>query len=236
MSSRAPEVLVCVLITASAALASAAQRGSPLATPTARQAQRSPAGTAQPPRAWDERRIPLPQVGSGVAYVPHAPSAHVVLLISGDEGWNATAASLARRIAPQAIVIGVSYPRLKAVAAREGGCWYAASDLELISQAAQKALNLPAYHPPVLVGYGSGATVVYAALAAAPAVTFAGGVSLGFCPELPLRRVICSGDTWSPDYDEQQHVNRLPPVKTLPKDWYVVLGPDVRSACPIDRV
>jgi type IV secretory pathway VirJ component len=237
MSARAHRALVCVLILAVASAAgSAAQPVSPRAAPTARQAQPPRAGTGQPPRAWDERRIPLPQVGSGLAYVPHAPTAHVVLFVSGDEGWNATAAGLARGIAPQAIVIGVSYPRLKAAAAREGGCWYAASDLELISQAAQKALKLPAYHPPVLVGYGSGATVVYAALAAAPAVTFAGGVSLGFCPELPLRRVICSGDTWSPDYDEQQHVNRLPPVKTLPKDWYVVLGPDVHSACPIDRV
>jgi type IV secretory pathway VirJ component len=219
-----------------ATLAPAAQPVSPRATPAARGAQPPPAGAGQPPRAWDERRIPLPQVGTGLAYVPHAATTHVVLLISGDEGWNATAADLARRIAPQAIVIGVSYPRLKAAAAREGGCWYAASDLELISHAAQKVLNLPAYHPPVLVGYGPGATVVYAALAAAPAVTFAGGVSLGFCPELPLRRVICSGDTWSPDYDETQHVNRLPPVKTLPKDWYVMLGPGTRSACPIDRV
>jgi type IV secretory pathway VirJ component len=238
MPSRARHTLVCVLITAvvAAGPAHAAQPASPRPAPAGRQAQRPPAGTGQPPRAWDERRIPLPQVGSGLAYVPHAPTTHVVLFISGDEGWNATAAGLARRIAPQAIVIGVSYPKLKAAAAREGGCWYAASDLELISQAAQKALSLPAYHPPVLVGYGSGATVVYAALAAAPAITFAGGVSLGFCPELPLRRVICSGDTWSPDYDEKSHVNRLPPVKTLPKDWYVVLGPDAYSPCPIDRV
>jgi type IV secretory pathway VirJ component len=204
--------------------------------PAAARAQDAkPPQTAPAARLWDERRIALPHVGSGVAYVPHAQTVHVVLLISGDDGWSAAAAEMARRIAPRAIVIGVSYPALKRTAAREGGCWYAASDLELISHAAQKTLNLPQYHPPVLAGYGAGATVVYAALAAAPAITFAGGISLGFCPELKLQREICSGDTWSPDYDEKRHVNRLPPTRTLPKEWYVLLdAPD--KACPADTV
>ena len=142
-------------------------------------------------------------------------------------------AAMARRIASQAVVIGISYPALKRSAAREGGCWYTASDLELISHAAQKALNLPQYHPPSLVGYGPGAAVVYAAMAATPAITFAGGVSLGFCPNLPMQREICSGDTWSPDYDEKKHVNHLPSSKTLPKDWYVMLGV-ANAACPVD--
>ena len=83
------------------------------------------------------------------------------------------------------------------------------------------------------MGYGSGAAVVYAALAAAPAITFAGGVSLGFCPELQIFREICSGDTWSPDYDERHHVDRLPASKTLPKDWYVMLGVP-NASCPAD--
>jgi type IV secretory pathway VirJ component len=138
---------------------------------------------------------------------------------------------MARRIAAQqAIVIGVSYPALKRGSAREGGCWYAASDLELISHAAQKTLNLPQYHPPVLVGYASGATLVYAALANTPAVTFAGGVSMGFCPTLAARE-ICSGDEWSPEYDEVKHVNHLPPAKELPKEWHVILGAEDR-VCP----
>jgi type IV secretory pathway VirJ component len=222
MPSRASTLLLCTL--AAAIPARAASRSA------ARQPARSTSAAAP---VWDERRIALPQVGSSIAYVPHAPTAHVVLFISGDAGWNAAMAAMARRIAPQAVVIGISYPALKRSAAREGGCWYTASDLELISHAAQKALNLPQYHPPSLVGYRSGAAVVYAALAAAPAVTFAGGVSLGFCPDLPMQREICSGDTWSPDYDEKRHVNHLPTSRTLPKDWYVMLGV-VNAACPAD--
>jgi type IV secretory pathway VirJ component len=220
MPIRACTFLLCAL-TAAAAPAYAAPQPAPRSAP--------------PARAWDERRIALPQVGTGMAYVPHAPTPHVVLFISGDAGWNRAMAEMARHVAAQAVVIGISYPALKLSAAREGGCWYTASDLELISHAAQKALNLPQYHPPALVGYGAGATVVYAALAAAPAITFTGGVSLGFCPNLPMRREICSGDTWSPDYDDKKHVNQLPPTKTLPKDWYVLLGV-ANAACPADAV
>src|SRR5262249_46574097 len=120
-------------------------------------------------------------------------------------------------------------------AAREGGCWYVASDLELISHAAQKALKTPQYHPPVLVGYSSGASLVYAALANAPAVTFAGGISLGFCPSIEIGREVCSGDQWSTDYDEKKKVNVLPPTKALPKDWHVLHGTDDR-VCAIDTV
>src|SRR5947207_8543892 len=84
-----------------------------------------------PAATWDEKRIALPLVRSGVAYVPRTPSTHVVIAISADAGWNAAMADLARSLAAkQAIVIGVSLPALKRAAAPEGGCWYVASDLE----------------------------------------------------------------------------------------------------------
>ena len=195
-----------------------------------------------PPRTWDEKPVVLPVVGRSAAYVPKTATSHVVLFISGDGGWNAGVVDMARRIATQgAIVIGISYPALRRSASRESGCWYVASDLELISHAAQKVLNLPQYQPPVLVGYSSGASVVYAALANTPAVTFSGGLSLGFCPSVDMGREICSGDTWSPEYDEKKHVNRLPPMPStssqgaLPKDWYVLQG-EQDKVCSIDLI
>jgi len=194
--------------------------------------------SAQPPsaRTWDERPLPLPLVGTGTAYVPRTPATRVVLFISGDGGWNAGVVDMARRIAAQqAVVIGISYPALKRTASRESGCWYVASDLELISHAAQKVLKLPQYHAPVLVGYSSGASLVYAALANTPAVTFAGGISLGFCPELDIRREVCSGDQWSPDYDDKKKLNMLPPTKALPRDWFVLQGVQ-DQVCSIDSV
>jgi type IV secretory pathway VirJ component len=202
-----------------------------LAPPVAAQGPAAPAA-----RTWDEKTIPLPLVRTGVAYVPRTPATRVALFISGDGGWNLGVIDMARRIAAQqTIVIGVSYPALKRAAARESGCWYVASDLELISHAAQKTLKLPQYHPPILVGYSSGASLVYAALANTPAVTFAGGISLGFCPEIEIGREICSGGTWSPDYDENKHVNRLPPTRDLSKDWYVLQGVQ-DQVCSVDTV
>src|SRR5437867_4733415 len=191
---------------------------------------------AAAPRTWDEKEIALPRVRTGMAYVPHTPTTHVVLFISGDGGWNAGVVDMARHIAADdAVVIGIPYPALKRAAAREEGCWYVASDLELISHAAQKALKLPQYHPPVLVGYSSGASLVYAALANTPAVTFAGGVSLGFCPDIEISREICSSDQWSPDYDEKKHVNILPPTRALSKDWYILQGVQDR-VCSLEIV
>jgi type IV secretory pathway VirJ component len=187
---------------------------------------------ASAPRAWDERRIPLPRVGSAMAYVPHAPTPHVVLLVSGGAGWDSKMTALAHRIADQAIVVGISYPALKRTVARESGCWYVASDFEIMSHAAQKTLRLSQYHAPILVGYAEGAAIVYAALAGGPATTFAGGVSAAFCPIVAFKRDICAGDAWTPDYDDRKHVNTLPPKRTLPKDWYVLQGSSNRECAP----
>ena len=54
-------------------------------------------------------------------------------------------------------------------------------------------MQLPSYLQPTLVGYSSGATLVYAALAQAPRGTFAGAVSLGFCPDLQMPATPCRG-------------------------------------------
>ena len=43
----------------------------------------------------------------------------------------------------------------------------------------------------VLVGYSSGASLAYAAIAAAPPETFAGAISLGFCPDIEIRVEPC---------------------------------------------
>ena len=159
-----------------------------------------------------------------------------MLFISGDGGWNARMMRAWRAASPrqQAIVIGMSYPALKRGSAREGGCWYAASDLRAhLARRAEDAESsaVPSARARRLF---AGATLVYAALANTPAVTFAGGISLGFCADLAGRE-ICSGDEWTPDYDEKKHVNHLPATKVLPKDWYILQGAQ-DQVCPADAV
>ncbi|HEX9474685.1 MAG TPA: AcvB/VirJ family lysyl-phosphatidylglycerol hydrolase, partial [Steroidobacteraceae bacterium] len=62
-------------------------------------------------------------------------------------------------------------------------CTSVAGDMEALSQQLQRRMQLPGYLHPMLVGYSSGATIVYAALAQAPHGTFAGAISMGFCPD-----------------------------------------------------
>lgn len=128
---------------------------------------------------------------------PHPP--HVVLFLSGDGdsngGFDAGFTALAKAFASlDVLVVGVDTPRyLKALGRGAERCSYPAGDLEALSQLIQKKLDYPTYVQPVLVGYSSGATLAYAALAQAPANTFRGAVSMGFCSDLPVKKPLCRG-------------------------------------------
>ena len=127
---------------------------------------------------------------------------HVVLFVSGDGGWNLGVVDMAQELAAlDALVVGIDIPNyLKQVASAGEYCSYPAGELEELSQYVQRKLRMPAYVTPVLVGYSSGATLVYAALVEAPAGTFCGAISMGFCPNLPLTRPFCRGGglEWQP--------------------------------------
>jgi hypothetical protein len=65
---------------------------------------------------------------------------------------------------------------------------------------------------------------VYELLAAAPPNTFAGGLSLGFCPDLPALQPVCPADNFKPTYDAKKYTAWLPKVDELPRDFYVMNG------------
>jgi type IV secretory pathway VirJ component len=182
--------------------------------------------------AWTERSLQLPIAGSATAYVPRRSPDGVVLFISGDGGWNLGVVDMARRLAPRFVVIGISFPAVRTAVARQEGCWYPAGDLEVLARNAEKQLGLPEYQPPTIVGYSSGATLAYAAIAGAPGGTFAGAVSLGFCPELEVARQVCAAQAWKPPYDDRKHVSRLPPQARLSADWYLLHGAQDQVCSP----
>ena len=128
-------------------------------------------------------------------YRATADSGQVVLFASGDGGWNKGVVDMARALAGMgAVVAGFDLPRyLKALGQEGGACAYPAADLENLSKAVQKRLEFADYRVPVLVGYSSGATLVYAVLVQAPPTTFRGGISLGFCPDLEFSPILCRG-------------------------------------------
>ncbi len=153
------------------------------------------AGTATPspeaaPASITESDLDVPRYGTVAIYRPSGPVRSVVIFLSGDGGWHLGVVDAARRFAAAgALVAGVDVRKyLALIKPREtdsapAGCTSVAGDMEALSQQLQRRLHLPGYRHPLLVGYSSGATIVYAALAQAPHGTFTGAISMGFCPD-----------------------------------------------------
>ena len=117
----------------------------------------------------------------------------VVLFLSGDGGWNLGVISMAERLTGKgAIVAGIDIRHYLAQLEKSADeCVSPALDLENLSRYLQARLGFKRYLQPTLVGYSSGATLVYATLAEAPDGSFKGALSIGFCPDLDLKKPVC---------------------------------------------
>ena len=134
------------------------------------------------------------EFGKVTLYTPAQAPNGVVLFISGDGGWQNEVPGMAQSLCNMgAVVAGVNLPHyLKNVS--QNKCFYPAGDFEELSKQVQQRVHLPDYRIPLLAGHSSGATMVYVMLAQAPAGTFAGGISLGFCPDLEGTKEPCKGN------------------------------------------
>ncbi len=150
----------------------------------------------------------------------------VVLFVSGDGGWNLGVVDMARQLAKlDALVVGIDVVHyLKKLDAGTGKCSYPAGDFEMLSHYVQKKLKLPAYIRPVLIGYSSGATLVYAVLVQAPTNTFRGAVSMGFSPDLPITKPLCKGSGLVCRKEVHPRGYIFLPAKNLPDPWFVLQG------------
>ncbi|HEY8021321.1 MAG TPA: AcvB/VirJ family lysyl-phosphatidylglycerol hydrolase [Thermoanaerobaculia bacterium] len=178
--------------------------------------------------------------GTVTVYRPTPHPKHVALFLSGDGGWKLGVVDMAREIAGMdTLVAGVSLPAyMKAVgaegketaAADPNVCFNPSGDLEALGRAVETRYGYAARVPPILVGYSSGATLVYAALVQAPPRTFGGAVSLGFCPDLIVNMPICKGNglAWKRD-KEGKGVDFLP-SKLLEAPWVALQG-DIDQVC-----
>jgi type IV secretory pathway VirJ component len=161
---------------------------------TAAPRQPAPAHRGEAPAPVGEETLSFSPFGTVRVYAPPGGAAQVVLFISGDGGWNLGVIPMARRLQSEgALVAGIDIRTYLAGLEKSGACAYPAGSLEELSRAVQLRHHLPEYWAPILVGYSSGATLVYAALAQAPPETFRGAISLGFCPDVSLRTPLCRG-------------------------------------------
>ena len=146
-----------------------------------------------PLHAGEPERVRFGRFGEVRLYHPAPDSARVVILLSGDDGWDAPVVELARTLAKHDVLVsgGDARPYLKAIRASSGGCAYPAGELEGLSQFVQKKLARQGYFIPYLVGVSSGAAVARAALVQAPPNTFRGGLGLDDDFKLVLPQPFC---------------------------------------------
>ncbi len=184
----------------------------------------------------DERTMSFGRFGTVHLYQGSAHPEQVVLFVSGDGGWNLGVVDMARELAGLgALVVGIDVIHfLKTLGASSEPCAYPAADFESLSKFIQKELGYPNYRQPILVGYSSGATLIYAVLVQAPANTFKAVISLGFCPDLPLAKAPCKGSglTWTKDPRKNDYT--FLPSRQLETPWVVFQG-DIDQVCPTGK-
>ncbi|MDS4068072.1 MAG: AcvB/VirJ family lysyl-phosphatidylglycerol hydrolase [Candidatus Competibacter sp.] len=155
----------------------------------------------------------------------------VVLFASGKGGWNADLNAVAQELAKlDYVVAGIDLDAyLARVDRSEAACVDASTDFDQLNRLMEQRYPPATHLPPILLGYGAGAALTYAALAQAPADRFHAGVAMDFCPELPLRKPPCPGaaNLESAALSDNQGVV-LKPVVRLPTTWFVFQN---RPAC-----
>jgi type IV secretory pathway VirJ component len=162
---------------------------------------------------------------------------NVVVLISGDGGWKSGIVSFAKTFSEMNnLVIGVDilgyYRDLRQ---RNDDCYTVTADFVQLITEIEKKYNFPDYKPAVIMGYSSGATLVYGILAQARPGTFVGGISVGFCPDIELPKMLCQTNGLSEKVDVTGKSYFLQPDAKLGNHWIVLQG-QVDKVCSYQEV
>jgi type IV secretory pathway VirJ component len=173
------------------------------------------------PDATNPERLSYGRFERLALYRPQGTAKSAVLLLSGDQGWDQNAAAEALELVHHgALVIGIDYPAFaKNLEADGADCVFPDGDLENLSHFVQAYYRLPSYLPPLLVGQGSSASLAYATLAQAPANTFAGALTVGFCPATSLRKPLCKGSGVEYAKPSAGAAARFLPARELDNPW-----------------
>ena len=207
--------------------------GAPAKTATgkAKLAASKPKPPAHDPKA--ERILDVSGLGEVTVYAPQGEAKGIALFASGDGAWNLGVWDMAHTAADLGYwVAGFSTPGfLKTLENGDGECSDAAGLLDHIGSKIKKEFKLPADWRPVLIGYSSGATIMYAALAQAGDTRFGGAMTLGFCPDLIIHKPFCEGAGLTADKQTKPPYgivfNTVPQVKA---PWIVLQG-DIDQVC-----
>jgi type IV secretory pathway VirJ component len=123
------------------------------------------------------------------------------------------------------LVVGVDILRYyRELRERRRACYMVSPDFIELATSVEKKYNFEGYVPPVIMGYSSGATLVYGILAQARPGTFIGGISLGFCPNLELPKMLCQVNGLTSKVITEGKSYLLLPDARLGNPWIVIQG------------
>jgi type IV secretory pathway VirJ component len=150
----------------------------------------------------------------------------MIIMISGDGGWKFGVPEFAREFARGgSVVAGVDILRYyKHLRSLNTECYHVFSDFVELATAVERRCGFASYVPPVIMGYSSGATLVYGILAQARPGTFIGGISLGFCPDIELPKMLCQTNNLRENVLKENKSFLLLPDKQLGNRWIVLHG------------
>jgi type IV secretory pathway VirJ component len=163
----------------------------------------------------------------GTVYIYKQPQVRkVAIMISGDGGWKYGVIDFAESFSREnTLVIGVDILKyIRNLRQMPGNCVDLAADFINLTSTVEKKYDFPEYTAPVVMGYSSGATMVYAVLAQSRPGTFAGGISLGFCSDLQLPRTPCQVNGLIAEADSTGKIFFLQPNARLGNHWIVLQG------------
>jgi type IV secretory pathway VirJ component len=151
---------------------------------------------------------------------------NIVIMISGDGGWKYGVVDFAKTFAElNSMVVGVDIVRYyKYLRKSSDECYNVAADFVKLATEIEKKYNFPEYKSAVIMGYSSGATLVYGILAQARPGTFVGGISLGFCPDIELPKMLCQINGVSEKVLVPGKSFYLNPDSRLGNPWMVLHG------------
>jgi type IV secretory pathway VirJ component len=165
-----------------------------------------------------------PKFGKLIIYHTVDEPKGVILFASGTGGWNTDLAAVARDVAKlEYVVTGINLDDyLTRLDRSNATCADLAVDLDRLNRLMEERYPIATHQPSILLGYGAGGALTYAALAQAPDDQFHAGVAVDFCPQLPLRKPLCKGSAnlESAVLPDNKGV-LLKPVVRLPTTWFV---------------
>jgi type IV secretory pathway VirJ component len=168
------------------------------------------------------------RIGVVRLFAPPVSIKSVAILASGDGRWDDPLMMRMAQllVAAGVAVIGIDTPAYLKEMDNADRCAYMAGDFEDLAHAMEKQLAVQRYLPPVLIGYSSGASLIYAVLGQAPRGMFQAGMSVGFCAELDFRDALCSarGALSKPVKGDADTTSLLLPLHQLSAHWVVLQG------------